>query len=58
MDLMNKVIYKKIKIDGNFGFLIIDWNNKYTIVGLESCGAVFKIEERKKDEKNIFLDDF
>ena len=48
MDLMNKAIYKKIKIDVNFGFLIIAWNNKYTIVGFESSGGVINIEEGKK----------
>ena len=31
---MNKVVYKQIKSDVNFGLEIIGWNNKYTILGI------------------------
>ena len=48
---MNKVIYKQIKIDGNYGREIIGWNNKYTIVGILNGFVIINIEEGKKVKK-------
>ena len=43
-DLVNKIIYKEIKYDGRYGYEIIPWNNKYTIVGCEGGFVIINIE--------------
>ena len=50
-DLVNKIIYKEIKYDGRYGYEIIPWNNKYTIVGCEGGFVIINIEEGKMVKK-------
>ena len=56
---MNKIIYKEIKYDGRYGYEIIPWNNKYTIVGCEGGFVIINIEEGKMVKKikldNIYV---
>ena len=50
-DLVNKVIYKEIKYDGNYGSEIIPWNNRYTIVVCFGGFVIINIEEGKMIKK-------
>ena len=52
-DLVNKVIYKEINFDGNFGIGLIQWNNIYTIVGCQGYYYVVDIEKGKTVKKDI-----
>jgi len=54
-DLVNKEICKEIEYEGRFGYGIIPWNNKYTILGCES-GIVIIDVEKEKMIKKIELD--
>ena len=46
-DLVNNIINKEIKYDGKYGYEIIPWNNKYTIVGSYDGIVIINIEEGK-----------
>ena len=50
-DLVNKSIYKQINYDARYGREIIPWNNKYTIIGCDSCFVIIDIEEEKMIKK-------
>ena len=50
-DLVNKSIYKQINYDAWNGLEIIPWNNKYTIIGCDSCFVIINIEEDKMIKK-------
>ena len=54
-DLVNKLIYKQINYDVNYGYGIIPWNNNYSILGCPSCFIIINIEESKMVKK-ITLD--
>ena len=55
-DLVNRSIYKQIKIDGYQGLEIIPWNPIYTIVACNDCFVIINIEEGKMVKKVIFED--
>ena len=46
-DLVNKVKYKEIKYEDRYGYKIIPWNNKYTILGCYGGIVIINIEEGK-----------
>ena len=54
-DLVNKIIYKQINYDADYGYGIIPWNNIYTMVACKSCFVIINIEESKMIKK-ITLD--
>ena len=46
-DLVKKEILKEINYNSSYGYEIISWNNKYTILGCYECFAIVNIEEGK-----------
>ena len=46
-DLVKKEILKDINYNSSYGYEIISWNNKYTILGCYECFAIVNIEEGK-----------
>ena len=48
LDLVNKVIYKRIKYDQLYGREMIVWKNNYIIVGCSEHIVIIDIEEGKK----------
>ena len=46
-DLVKKEILKEINNNSSYGYEIISWNNKYTILGCYECFAIVNIEEGK-----------
>ena len=46
-DLVKKEILKEINYNSSYGYEIIPWNNKYTILGCYECFAIVNIEEGK-----------
>ena len=50
-DLVNKIIYKQIQIEANFGREIISWDDKYAIIGCKGCLVIVNIDEEETVEK-------
>ena len=50
-DLVAKTIYKQISFDATYGYDIIPWNYKYTIVGCKACIIIIDINEEKVVKK-------
>ena len=50
-DLVNKTIYKTINFDANFGYEMVQWNDKYTIIGCDKCLIIIDLENGKEYKK-------
>ena len=50
-DLINKTIYKTIKFDANFGYEMIQWNDKFTIIGCDKCLIIIDLEKGEEYKK-------
>ena len=44
-DLVNKTIYKTIRFNADFGYEMVQWNDKYTIIGCNKCLIIIDLED-------------
>ena len=56
-DLIKKVIDKKISFNAKIGYELVQWNNKYSIIGCDSCMIVIDIKEGKEYTKILGKND-
>ena len=50
-DLVNKTIYKTINFEGNYGYEMVQWNDKYTIICCDKCLIIIDLENGKEYKK-------
>ena len=50
-DLINKNLYKTINFDDRTGNEIIQWNDKYTIIGCSKCLIIIDLENGEEYKK-------
>ena len=50
-DLVQKSIYKIIKFDAQYGKEMIQWDDKYTIIGCNECLIIINLEEGEEVKK-------
>ena len=50
-DLVKKSIYRIIKFDAQYGKEIVQWNDKYTIIGCNECLIIIDLEDGKEVKK-------
>jgi len=50
-NLVKKEVYKTIKFSAKFGYEMVQWNDKYTIIGCNECLIIIDIEIGEEVEK-------
>ena len=49
--MVKKEVYKNIKFNAKFGYEMVQWNDKYTIIGCNECLIIIDIEKGEEVEK-------